>query len=211
MLLNKFLYSFLVLLIINYSTISFAQTSSETSALELEEIVVTAQRREQNISDVSQAVQALSGDDLDELNITNFEEMITLIPGAIQNSTISHGSNVYSIRGVAASETDGDATVGYYLDNFAFSIPGRPYAPVTDLYDTERVEVLRGPSGTLYGLGSLGGTIKVITKDPVIGEFEGSFKATVSEIDDGDSSYTGDIVINAPISDNAAIIAVLSI
>jgi len=209
--LRKIFYSFLILFIVNYSTITFAQTSSETTAVELEEIVVTAQRREQNISDVSQAVQALSGDDLDELNITNFEEMITLIPGAIQNSTISHGSNVYSIRGVAASETDGDATVGYYLDNFAFSIPGRPYAPVTDLYDTERVEVLRGPSGTLYGLGSLGGTIKVITKDPVIGEFEGSFKATVSEIDDGDSSYTGDIVINAPISDNAAIRAVLSI
>ena len=211
MFLFKIFYSFLILFIVNYSTISFAQTSSETTIVELEEIVVTAQRREQNISDVSQAVQALSGDDLDELNITNFEEMITLIPGAIQNSTISHGSNVYSIRGVAASETDGDATVGYYLDNFAFSIPGRPYAPVTDLYDTERVEVLRGPSGTLYGLGSLGGTIKVITKDPVIGEFEGSFKATVSEIDDGDSSYTGDIVINAPISDNAAIRAVLSI
>ena len=209
--LNKIFYSFFILFIVNYSTISFAQTSSETTIVELEEIVVTAQRREQNISDVSQAVQALSGDDLDELNITNFEEMITLIPGAIQNSTISHGSNVYSIRGVAASETDGDATVGYYLDNFAFSIPGRPYAPVTDLYDTERVEVLRGPSGTLYGLGSLGGTIKVITKDPVIGEFEGSFKATVSEIDDGDSSYTGDIMINAPISDNAAIRAVLSI
>ena len=209
--LKKIFYSFLILFIVNYSTITFAQTSSETTAVELEEIVVTAQRREQNISDVSQAVQALSGEDLDELNITNFEEMITLIPGAIQNSTISHGSNVYSIRGVAASETDGDATVGYYLDNFAFSIPGRPYAPVTDLYDTERVEVLRGPSGTLYGLGSLGGTIKVITKDPVIGEFEGSFKATVSEIDDGDSSYTGDIMINAPISDNAAIRAVLSI
>tara|TARA_B100001113_G_scaffold188837_1_gene154686 strand:- start:560 stop:2692 length:2133 start_codon:yes stop_codon:yes gene_type:complete len=209
--LSKILYSFLAIFILSYSSITFAQTSSETTTIELEEIVVTAQRREQNISDVSQAVQALSGDDLDELNITNFEEMITLIPGAIQNSTISHGSNVYSIRGVAASETDGDATVGYYLDNFAFSIPGRPYAPVTDLYDTERVEVLRGPSGTLYGLGSLGGTIKVITKDPVIGKFEGSFKATVSEIDDGDSSYTGDLVINAPISDNAAVRAVLSI
>ena len=209
--LSKILYSFLAIFILSHSSITFAQTSSENTTIELEEIVVTAQRREQNISDVSQAVQALSGDDLDELNITNFEEMITLIPGAIQNSTISHGSNVYSIRGVAASETDGDATVGYYLDNFAFSIPGRPYAPVTDLYDTERVEVLRGPSGTLYGLGSLGGTIKVITKDPVIGKFEGSFKATVSEIDDGDSSYTGDLVINAPISDNAAVRAVLSI
>ena len=207
----KLFFIIFTLIIINSVSISFAQTSTNNVIDELEEIVVTAQRREQNISDVSQAVQALSGDDLDELNITNFEEMITLIPGAIQNSTISHGSNVYSIRGVAASETDGDATVGYYLDNFAFSIPGRPYAPVTDLYDTERVEVLRGPSGTLYGLGSLGGTIKVITRDPVIGEFEGAFKATVSEIDDGDSSYTGDIVINAPISDKAALRAVLSI
>ncbi len=208
---TKLFFIIFTLIIINSVSISFAQTSTNNVIDELEEIVVTAQRREQNISDVSQAVQALSGDDLDELNITNFEEMITLIPGAIQNSTISHGSNVYSIRGVAASETDGDATVGYYLDNFAFSIPGRPYAPVTDLYDTERVEVLRGPSGTLYGLGSLGGTIKVITRDPVIGEFEGAFKATVSEIDDGDSSYTGDIVINAPISDKAALRAVLSI
>jgi outer membrane receptor protein involved in Fe transport len=208
---TKLFFIIFTLITINSVSISFAQTSTNNVIDELEEIVVTAQRREQNISDVSQAVQALSGDDLDELNITNFEEMITLIPGAIQNSTISHGSNVYSIRGVAASETDGDATVGYYLDNFAFSIPGRPYAPVTDLYDTERVEVLRGPSGTLYGLGSLGGTIKVITRDPVIGEFEGAFKATVSEIDDGDSSYTGDIVINAPISDKAALRAVLSI
>ena len=71
--LKKIFYSFLILFIVNYSTITFAQTSSETTAVELEEIVVTAQRREQNISDVSQAVQALSGDDLDELNITNFE------------------------------------------------------------------------------------------------------------------------------------------
>ena len=81
--LNKIFYSFFIFFIVNYSTISFAQTSSESTAIELEEIVVTAQRREQNISDVSQAVQALSGEDLDELNITNFEEMITLIPGAI--------------------------------------------------------------------------------------------------------------------------------
>ena len=63
------------LIIINSVSISFAQTSTNNVIDELEEIVVTAQRREQNISDVSQAVQALSGDDLDELNITNFEEI----------------------------------------------------------------------------------------------------------------------------------------
>ena len=71
--LSKILYSFLAIFILSYSSITFAQTSSETTTIELEEIVVTAQRREQNISDVSQAVQALSGNDLDELNITNFD------------------------------------------------------------------------------------------------------------------------------------------
>ena len=129
-------------------------SASEETEADIEEILVTANRTEQSISDVSQAVQALSGDDLQDLQITDFEQMIDLIPGAVQNSSISQGSNVYSIRGVASAETDGDATIGYYLDNFAFSLPGRPYAPVTDIYDTERVEVLRGPSGTLYGLGS---------------------------------------------------------
>ena len=186
-------------------------SASEETEADIEEILVTANRTEQSISDVSQAVQALSGDDLQDLQITDFEQMIDLIPGAVQNSSISQGSNVYSIRGVASAETDGDATIGYYLDNFAFSLPGRPYAPVTDIYDTERVEVLRGPSGTLYGLGSLGGTIKVITKDPVIGEFEGSFKATLADIDDGDSSHTGDLMLNIPLSENAALRGVLSI
>ncbi len=187
------------------------EATDENVKLEVEEILVTANRTEQSISDVAQAVQALSGDDLQDLQITDFEQMIDLIPGAVQNSSISQGSNVFSIRGVASSETDGDATIGYYLDNFAFSLPGRPFAPVTDIYDTERVEVLRGPSGTLYGLGSLGGTIKVITKDPVIGEFEGSFKATLADIDGGDSSHTGDLMINIPLSDKAALRGVLSI
>jgi len=187
------------------------EATDENVKLEDEEILVTANRTEQSISDVAQAVQALSGDDLQDLQITDFEQMIDLIPGAVQNSSISQGSNVFSIRGVASSETDGDATIGYYLDNFAFSLPGRPFAPVTDIYDTERVEVLRGPSGTLYGLGSLGGTIKVITKDPVIGEFEGSFKATLADIDGGDSSHTGDLMINIPLSDKAALRGVLSI
>ena len=126
---HKFLrtYFSVPLLVLTVTFLSFSSyadenaiNSDESAKQEVEEILVTANRTEQSISDVAQAVQALSGDDLQDLQITDFEQMINLIPGAVQNSTISQGSNVYSMRGVAASETDGDATVGYYLDNFAF-------------------------------------------------------------------------------------------
>src|SRR5690554_4767786 len=122
-------------------------------------IVVTAQLREQNILDVPQAVQAIGATELKNSGVESLADVISMIPSATTGSTISAGSNTFQIRGVAAAETDGDSTVGFYLDNFAFSLPGRPYAPSVDFYDLERVEVLRGPSGTLYGLGSLGGTI----------------------------------------------------
>jgi outer membrane receptor protein involved in Fe transport len=167
----------------------------------LEEMLVTATRRAENISDVSQTVQALLGEDLMDMSVTNIEEMISLIPSATYSSTIGAGSTVFQIRGVAASETDGDATIGYYLDNFAFSMPGRPYAPVAEFYDVERVEVLRGPSGTLYGLGSLGGTIKVLTKNPNLDETEASFRLTGSTTKGGEENWSGDVMVNLPLVD----------
>ena len=119
---NLLLILLLSVLLLVFSSIKvFADenvNASEEAEADIEEILVTANRTEQSISDVSQAVQALSGDDLQDLQITDFEQMIDLIPGAVQNSSISQGSNVYSIRGVASAETDGDATV---LDPYFFS------------------------------------------------------------------------------------------
>ncbi len=170
----------------------------------LEEIVVTAARREQNLSDVAQTVQAMLGEELLDMGVTNLEEMIQVIPSAVYNSTIGAGSTTFSIRGVAAGETDGDATVGYYLDNFPFTMPGRPYAPVADFYDVERVEVLRGPSGTLYGLGSLGGTIKVLTKNPNVDETEASVRLTGSSTKGGEENWSGDVMFNVPLAEGSA-------
>jgi iron complex outermembrane receptor protein len=170
----------------------------------LGEIVVTAQRREQAINEVPQPVQAVSGAELQAMGVGTLEDSIRLIPSATSGAAIGAGSTTFQIRGVAASETDGDATVGYYLDNFAFSMPGRPYAPVADFYDMQRVEVLRGPSGTLYGLGSLGGTIKVLTNDPNTEELEGSLRGSLSDTSGGDTNYSGDAMINVPIVEGRA-------
>jgi iron complex outermembrane receptor protein len=92
----------------------------------IDEIVVTAQRREERIDKVPQAVQAITGTELTRAGVDNISESIALIPSATTESTIGPGATAYQIRGVASGETDGDATVGYYLDNFAFSMPGRP-------------------------------------------------------------------------------------
>lgn len=175
--------------------------SAQTAVSDREDdvIIVTAQRREQALLDVPQSVQAMSGDNLVSMGVTNIQQAISLIPSASTGATIGAGSTTYQIRAIAASETDGDPAVGYYLDNFAFTMPGRPYAPVADFYDLQRVEVLRGPSGTLYGLGSIGGTIKVLTKDPDLDQFTGSVRASGNLTSGGDPGYSGDGMINAPL------------
>ena len=158
--------------------------ASDRSASEIEEIVVTAQRREQAISDVPQSLQAFSGRDMEEASIKSIGDTIDLIPSASQVASISAASTVYQIRAFYPSEGTGDATVGYYMDNFPFALTGLAYAPVVDYFDIDRVEVLRGTSGTLYGLGSLGGTIKTITNEPKLDRYEGAIKMSGAWADD---------------------------
>ena len=163
------------------------------------EIIVTAQRREQALMQVPQAVQGLSGETLLRSGVTDISQAISLVPSATTGATIGAGSTTYQIRAIAASETDGDPAVGYYLDNFAFTMPGRPYAPVASFYDLKRVEVLRGPSGTLYGLGSIGGTIKVLTNDPELDRTGGSVRASANLVTGGKPGYSGDVMLNLPV------------
>lgn len=183
---------------------------SDSPSTKMEEIVVTAQRREQAIGDVPQSVQALTDEYLQDTGVKSLDAVIDLIPSASQVSGISAASTVYQIRAISPSEGIGDATVGYYVDNLAFSMPGLAYAPAIDFFDIERVEVLRGPSGTLYGLGSLGGTVKTITKDPNFEGFETEIKATTALSDDADPSYSGDVMLNVPlIEDKLAVRGVI--
>ena len=183
-----------------------AAAPADTSGNNLDEIVVTAGRREQEVKDVPQAVQALTPQELAANGIEDLKSTLELIPGATSPAEISAGTEVYSIRGVSPGLTAGSSTVGFYLDEFSFSVPGIPYAPSTNVYDTQRVEVIRGPSGTLYGQGSLGGTIKIITNNPDLENYSGSVRATLGQIDDvnvprnvNSASYATDAMVNIPL------------
>ncbi|MDB5483859.1 MAG: fyuA [Caulobacteraceae bacterium] len=172
---------------------------SSGDSTQLSEVVVTVERREETLMNVPQAVQAISGAELERLGYTDLIDTIRMIPGASIPATISAGTEVYQIRGVAAGQAIGDSTVGFYLDEFAFSIPGLPFAPSANVYDLQRVEVVRGPSGTLYGQGSLGGTIKVLTNPPKLDVWEGSLSFSGSSTSDGAPNGSADGMLNIPV------------
>lgn len=188
-----------------------AACAADQPANEVSTVVVTAQKRQEDVSKVPVTVQALSGALLQRQRIENVQKIVDLVPNASLAGESSKGTEVYQVRGVAVGDTSGDATVAAYLDDFAYSIPGSPYAPPADLYDLQRVEVLKGPQGTLYGSNSLGGVIKIVTNDPNLAEFQTTGDASVGQVWNHDRNYRGDLMLNAPIvQDKLAVRAVLS-
>ena len=185
-------------------------SATDIAAGSQNKIVVTAQRRQQLLEDVPLAIQAFEGEQLEQTGFRDLRDVISLVPGASEGRGNSAGIRSYQIRGV--SSFLGDSTVGYYLDEAAYVIPNRNYAPVARSFDMERVEVLRGPQGTLYGLGAMGGTIRFITNDPVLDEFGARGNVGISDTGEGgNSNHYGDIALNAPIiKDKLAIRGVAS-
>ncbi|MEN3747337.1 TonB-dependent receptor [Sphingomonas sp. HF-S3] len=143
------------------------------------EIVVTALKTgEQQLDRVPLAIQAFSEESLKGRGVRDAADLIQLIPGASQAQEIGAGYRIFSFRGSGAGGPIGDGMIGYYLDDTPFGIPNNQTAPPLQYFDIERVEVLRGPQGTLYGQGSMGGAIIYRTKNPdlekvtVAGDFE---------------------------------------
>lgn len=177
---------------------------------QVDQIVVTATKRAENAQDIPVAVQAIGSDTLDELNVDNFTDYLTQLPG-VTNGGSGPGQNTIYIRGVASTtpalSIAGVAglapNVALYLDEQPLSQPGRNL----DVYavDLERVEVLPGPQGTLFGASSQAGTIRLITKKPVVGEYEAFANGGVSFTKGGETSYKIELGGNIPIGDRAAI------
>lgn len=172
----------------------------------LEEIVVTATKREQNLQDVPVSVQVLGNQQLEELFVNGFEDFIELLPTVSFTSNGPGYAKLY-MRGIA-SGGDGNhsasmPSVGVYLDEQPVTTIGQ----VLDIhiYDIARIETLSGPQGTLFGQGSQAGTLRIITNKPEIGEFEAGYDLRASATKDGDPSYGVEGFVNLPVSDNAAI------
>ena len=144
----------------------FLVSSFATHSAELEEIVVTAQKRSESLQEVPISIVAFSGDDIERLNISNTIDLVKNIPGmtGVNNVGLPQAA-AYFIRGIGQDESVStmDPAVGTFVDGVFMS---RQIANNSRLYDLESVEVLKGPQGTLYGRNTTGGAVRIITKKP---------------------------------------------
>jgi iron complex outermembrane receptor protein len=171
-----------------------------------DEIVVTAQKREENLQDVPISIQALGTKKLDQLNVTNFNDFSKMLP-SVSFQTTQPGSTTVYMRGVA-SGGDGNhsgslPSVGVYLDEQPVTTIGGNLD--VHVYDIARIESLAGPQGTLYGASSEAGTIRIITNKPSTSGFEGRVDGEINTVAKGGIGGRLEGMINAPLNESAAI------
>jgi iron complex outermembrane recepter protein len=179
-----------------------AQTAPATdSSATLGEIVVTAQKRTSTVQSTPISMTAVSGADLQDRGTTDIATLAASVPSVSLKSN-GPGQTEIEMRGMTSSGGN-SATVGFYLDDIPMTAPagaqnGKVVIDPT-LYDLNRVEVLRGPQGTLYGSGSMGGTVKLITNQPNLTESQGSVESILSGTDGGGFNHNDNFMVNIPI------------
>ena len=172
----------------------------------VEEIVVSATYRDTRLMDTPLTISAVTAQDIVNKGIEDIQTLYQSIPG-LSYRTNSQTYNTLAIRGLSPPSTGGGSTVGIYFDNMPITDANNGGIAQTlgPLFDLERVEVLKGPQGTLYGEGALGGSIRYITKKPNPSGFDYSLQANVEDIGESSGlSYRADAMVNIPLSDNFA-------
>ncbi|WP_396595668.1 TonB-dependent receptor [Brevundimonas sp. R86498] len=155
--------------------------ASDQDTNQVDDIIVTALKTgAQQLDRVPLAIQAFSEETLKDRGVRDGADLMQLIPGASQAQEIGAGYRVFSFRGSGAGGPVGDGMIGYYLDDTPFGVPNFQAAPPVQYFDLDQVEVLRGPQGTLYGSGSMGGTIIYRTRNPTLDRFTAQAEGEVS-------------------------------
>jgi outer membrane receptor protein involved in Fe transport len=180
--------------------------AAATASTGLSEVIVTAQRRVENIQDVPITIQALTGETLNKLNVQTFDQFIQYLPNVTQsNSGPAQGEIFMRGLSVGGAGLQGNGTtaafpaVAIYLDEQSGQLPGRNL----DVYavDLQRIEVLEGPQGTLFGGGALSGVLRYITNKPKIDVTEGNVTASYGTTAHGDPNTAVSAVLNVPLID----------
>ena len=176
----------------------------------LEQIVVTAQRREERLQDVPMSIATFSQEKMDQEGLRNIDDLSRLTPGiTFMRNGMSDSGNYndedsdVSIRGI--DSTAGASTTGIYVDDTPIQTRHLQFGtvnPFPALFDLERVEVLKGPQGTLFGAGSEGGTIRFITVEPSLTSYQVYARAEYGQIEGGGQNYEAGLAVGGPIIEN---------
>nr|WP_070960798.1 TonB-dependent receptor [Hyphomonas sp. Mor2] len=187
----------------------FAQETSDVDTednaardLVQETVYVTATRREEGVQDVPASIQVIGGDTIDQLSLDSFEDILPSLSG-VGFTRSGSGSTEIGIRGISNitgteyGSVDSVSPIGVYIDDTP--VQGGASLPDLVLYDLERVEVLKGPQGTLFGEGAMGGVLRFIPNGANLSEYEAKAEATVSNTENGDTNYQVRGVVNLPL------------
>ncbi len=188
-----------------------AESTDENAAPVIEEVIVTATYRETRLMDTPLAISAVTDDLVEDLGAQSMEDVYTMVPGLSMSGGLD-GENRYTVRGVS-SQTGATgyfltgATIGVYLDGTPVTAALGPDNQVSGtMFDIDRVEVLKGPQGTLFGEGSQGGTIRYLYNQPDPTAFDAAFNVSFSNMGESDDySKRLDGMVNFPITDGLAL------
>lgn len=165
------------------------------------DIIVTAQRREESLLRVPVSITVLGGEALDSSTASGVTEALRAVPGVSTLLSYQGGGTLVTIRGISAGQAlfNGAGTVGYYIDAVPFGGVKSAIAPDTSAFDLERVEVLRGPQGTLYGASALNGVVRILTAPADASGFAMKARVSGATTKGGDGSFRADVAANVPV------------
>lgn len=177
------------------------QAQTDDASVQLETVVVTAGKRAQELKDVADSVSALTGEQLQQMGAQSMADYINHMPGALFNSYQPGVSHVV-IRGIATSSGNSQTqpTTGYFINEIPLTEPGWSIViPDIDAFDLARVEVMRGPQGSLFGSGAMGGAVNFVANEADVSAFDAALETTVSQTRNADVGYTAKGMVNLPL------------
>ena len=179
-----------------------AQTEPQGST-QLNRVEVTSSKRTQFLVDVPYSVSVIGGSEISDRGVTDIQQMQSVVPSLFINQNAPGASRI-QMRGLSQGVGYGAALVGTYLDEISLNMPDAQRSLDVPLVDMQRIEVLRGPQGTLYGDGSMGGTIRFITKAPKLNKFEAELETGYGQLTGGGAGWRANGIVNVPLSDGVA-------